>query len=168
MVYRHTTPSMAGSTGWANNRPWEHIVWTWPEGMDLHTALKNLHAGRCWCGKPSRNYEWWSCSTEHTGLWWQQFERWGTVRLEVIDRDNYTCQMCGHTRERNMGFSRYGLLEVDHIVVISNGGEFWNRDNMRTLCGECHRKKTEEDRRKLAVRRKHKRNNIPQTLGAFA
>lgn len=168
MAYYHPTPSMAGGIGWANNRPWEHIVWMWPEGMDLQTALRNLHAGKCWCGKPSRNSEWWSCSIEHTAAWWEQFERRDAVRHEVIRRDNYTCQECGHKNTYESGYPSYDWLEVDHITAVSNGGEFWSRDNLRTLCSDCHKKKTAEDRRELAVRRKRERNNIPRMLEEFA
>ncbi len=57
-----------------------------------------------------------------------EYTRW---RMNVLERDNYTCQIC---------FKRGGLLEADHIksfalfpelrLVLSNG---------RTLCKKCHR-----------------------------
>lgn len=36
-------------------------------------------------------------------------------------------------------------LEVDHIVAVCNGGDMWDEKNLRTLCKQCHLKKTKTD-----------------------
>lgn len=168
MPYSYPMPSLAGCIGSANGRPYEHVVWTWPDGMELQAALRNLYDGKCWCGKPSRNSQWWACSTDHTAVWWSQFERWGSVRREVIRRDKHTCRECGHVEKYRNGTLSYDWLEVDHIRAVSNGGAFWDRDNLRTLCSDCHKKKTAEDRRELSGRRKREKHKILSPLEAYA
>lgn len=49
----------------------------------------------------------------------------------VLQRDGRRCVICGSSRE----------IEVDHIIPVSRGGSH-QLDNLRVLCGECHRKKT--------------------------
>lgn len=51
-------------------------------------------------------------------------------RETILNRDNYTCQLCGKKRT---------LLEVHHIIWRSRGG-FDDEDNLITLCHDCHSK----------------------------
>lgn len=53
-----------------------------------------------------------------------------SLRWEVWERDNFTCQDCGTRRH----------LSVDHIVAESNGGTL-DLANLRTLCIRCNCKK---------------------------
>ena len=59
------------------------------------------------------------------------------LRKEILERDNYTCQVCGNSiySEPNL------LLEVDHIVPVSKGGETIAA-NLQTLCWKCNRNKS--------------------------
>ncbi len=59
------------------------------------------------------------------------------LRKEILERDNYTCQVCGNSiyNEPNL------LLEVDHIVPVSKGGET-TAANLQTLCWKCNRNKS--------------------------
>ena len=154
-MYRHETPSLVASGG----RPVEHIVWTWPEGMDLQTALRNLHDGKCWCGAEpmTRGLRWyqdaWACSKKHRHTWWEQFEFWPTVRYAVMNRDQHRCVQCGDGPGPDGGYVPY-LLQVDHRVAICNGGDPWDRDNLQTLCNKCHKIKTADDRRMRAGQRR--------------
>lgn len=51
------------------------------------------------------------------------------VRYFVFDRDNYTCQVCGKSKDKT--------LHTHHILYKSLGGT--NRaDNLITVCTECH------------------------------
>lgn len=65
-------------------------------------------------------------------------------RKEVFERDNYECVKCG----------KNGVLHADHIKPFAvireqndiesldealNCDEFWNTDNGRTLCKDCHK-----------------------------
>jgi 5-methylcytosine-specific restriction endonuclease McrA len=53
-----------------------------------------------------------------------------TLRKQVFERDNYTCQSCG-VKEN---------LTIDHIIPVSKGGSN-HLDNLQTLCGSCNSKK---------------------------
>lgn len=56
---------------------------------------------------------------------------WQHKRLEILRRDNYTCQFCGETDTR---------LNVHHLVYLPNC-KAWEYDNeyLLTLCEEpCH------------------------------
>ena len=80
-----------------------------------------------------------------TEMYWYGQERtpgMSDLRPMIMIRDDYTCQVCG-TRFVPKD------LEVDHIRPVRRfrrpAGA--NRlDNLRAICRECHRKKTESDR----------------------
>lgn len=58
------------------------------------------------------------------------------LREEILERDNYTCQICGISQEDEPHL----LLEVDHIVPIAKGG-LTVPENLQTLCWKCNRSK---------------------------
>lgn len=64
---------------------------------------------------------------------------------DVFERDNYTCQICGISKEFLdgfcMGLGDYLLLEVDHIQSVAQGGTGKDVDNLQCLCWRCNRKK---------------------------
>ena len=76
---------------------------------------------------------------------------------EVFERDNYTCQICGISRDYLdsfcYGLGDYLLLEADHIQSVSQGGTGRDVDNLQCLCWRCNRKKggnkTNEEVRKM-------------------
>ena len=52
------------------------------------------------------------------------------MRKQILERDNYTCQMCG---------IRGGRLQVDHIQSWAEYVELrFEMNNCRTLCESCH------------------------------
>lgn len=54
-----------------------------------------------------------------------------SFKLKVLDRDNYTCQMCNSTRE----------LTVHHIITLKEDITLkHSMDNCITLCRTCHDK----------------------------
>lgn len=55
----------------------------------------------------------------------------GKTRLDVMERDDYKCQMCGRTVEDGV------KLHIDHIVPVSKGGGN-DIDNLQVLCHECN------------------------------
>lgn len=48
-------------------------------------------------------------------------------------------------------------LQIDHIQAITNGGAMWDEKNLRTLCANCHLKKTKKDLDKIANAQGQKR-----------
>ena len=66
-------------------------------------------------------------------------------KRRVLERDNYTCQICGISKgilDRFCeGLGDYLLLEVDHIQSVSQGGTGRDIDNLQCLCWRCNRKK---------------------------
>jgi hypothetical protein len=60
--------------------------------------------------------------------------RWQKKRLEILQRDNFTCQMCGDTKS---------TLQVHHKLYIK-GNDPWEYPNLMliTLCGDCHEHET--------------------------
>lgn len=59
-----------------------------------------------------------------------------SLREKIKKRDDYTCCICGNSvyKEPNL------LLEIDHIIPISKGGQT-TEDNLQTLCWKCNRSK---------------------------
>ena len=55
-------------------------------------------------------------------------KRWRKLRLIVFARDGWRCVRCG----------KAGRLECDHIKPVSDGGSWFDMDNLRTLCRGCH------------------------------
>jgi hypothetical protein len=56
--------------------------------------------------------------------------RWQKKRLEVLNRDNFTCRLCK---------DKETTLHVHHMVY-SKSGNPWDvhNDNLLTLCSDCH------------------------------
>lgn len=72
---------------------------------------------------------------------------WPSRREAILNRDGYTCQICGkkHTR-----------LEVHHIVFRSQGGTN-DENNLIALCEDCH---AGIHSGKIALNKKHKKTNL--------
>lgn len=60
-------------------------------------------------------------------------DNWGTIRKEVLARDNYTCTKCGVRGGRFAPVT----FHVDHIIPVGRGGSH-AKANLRTLCTSCH------------------------------
>lgn len=56
---------------------------------------------------------------------------WKKVRLKVLERDDYRCMIraSGCTQEAN---------EVDHILPVSMGGDWYDEANLRASCSRCN------------------------------
>ena len=59
-------------------------------------------------------------------------------RKRILERDNYTCQVCGFTDSE--------IMEVDHILPMKIYPKLQTRfSNLMTMCPNCHRRKTIKD-----------------------
>lgn len=59
-----------------------------------------------------------------------------TLRRFILERDNYTCQICKVNTIENPNIK----LEIDHIKPYSRGGET-KEYNLQVLCRKCNRQK---------------------------
>ena len=60
-----------------------------------------------------------------------------TVRKALFERDLGFCHNCGVYDEN---------WEADHIIPVSQGGGACGLDNYQTLCPDCHKEKTKNQR----------------------
>lgn len=89
---------------------------------------------------------------------------WDRVREQVLNRDDYTCQRCGWSKQHisrvksavdyewvrdeteydGVNAFHRGIpgLEVDHITRLADDGHPFDESNLQTLCERCHREKT--------------------------
>lgn len=59
------------------------------------------------------------------------------LRFEILKRDSFTCSYCGLTPPK-------AVLEIDHIIPISKGGDN-NYLNLVTSCFDCNRGKSDKE-----------------------
>ena len=126
---------------------------------------QNLHDGNCWCGKPKELWEKFQrkyCSRKHANWWFYHIRcYWNAFRIEIYNRDDYTCQECGFKIKQSERDYSHASWEVDHIKAICLGGMCYDIENVRTLCQKCHRLKTTKDIRKLTLKKKKQEVLIP-------
>ena len=90
------------------------------------------------------------CRARHTG-WsmWQSYKgssksrgygyAWSKLRLKALERDKHLCQMC---LKRGIFTT---ATDVDHIIPLAQGGSD-AMENLQSLCHECHKQKTCQER----------------------
>lgn len=57
--------------------------------------------------------------------------RYQALRLAILDRDHWTCQIKGPT-------CAHFATTVDHIIARHDGGDFWDVTNLRAACKKCN------------------------------
>ncbi|ATZ21083.1 HNH endonuclease [Mesoplasma coleopterae] len=55
------------------------------------------------------------------------------VRIQILNRDNLTCQVCGESKKNDSSL----VLHIDHKVPIAKGGNS-DLSNLWTLCKRCN------------------------------
>ncbi len=56
---------------------------------------------------------------------------WRKIRLQVLERDGYTCQIHSNRCTRT-------ATQVDHIVPVTKGGAKYDPNNLRASCKNCN------------------------------
>lgn len=70
-----------------------------------------------------------------------------TLLRSVLERDDYTCQRCGHKGAWGI---RQENVQVHHVLPRAFGGDHQTQ-NLVTLCDPCHRKTDAELHRAMRV-----------------
>lgn len=66
------------------------------------------------------------------GRWRMDDKVWRRLRLEILERDGWRCQIRG---PRCTGRAE----EVDHIHTLKDGGPRFEPSNLRAACAKCNR-----------------------------
>ena len=115
------------------------------------TYLPGLRAAQkpglcCFCELPlPKGRRYWCSAACYSDAYLVSIKKdWDETRRKVLECDNYTCQDCGKDCRRidPWARNRRDRAEVDHIVPVEEAPEKqYDMDNLRTLCGACHRKR---------------------------
>lgn len=63
--------------------------------------------------------------------------RWRSLRLGILDRDLWTCRMCGVALRQ--GRRRPDSAVVDHIEPVELSPDLkWDEGNLQSVCRTCH------------------------------
>ena len=68
-------------------------------------------------------------------------KQWQKTRRSALGRDSFLCVLCKAAGRMT------AATDVDHIKPKSEGGDD-SFENLQSLCGECHKKKTQADNRR--------------------
>lgn len=75
------------------------------------------------------------------------------AREAVFDRDQGKCTHCGTQ------YPRRGTWQADHIIPVVEGGGECGLEGFQTLCLECHKKKTKEEKNRRSAAKNGKKNH---------
>jgi 5-methylcytosine-specific restriction endonuclease McrA len=88
------------------------------------------------------------CSDKCSWIYYR-VTHWGTIVSTVRRRFGRQprCAVCGPGRVREHLRERHVSWEVDHIVELADGGDWWAAWNLQLLCAPCHAEKSAASRR---------------------
>jgi len=95
------------------------------------------------------------CDDECAGEFFRKNDH-GALRTWLIFKCNGTCALCGKM-PRVGDVIDYSQLVMDHVEPVCLGGPEFDENNCQILCRDCDRKKTAEDRKRIALQRKNER-----------
>lgn len=64
------------------------------------------------------------------------------TKWEVFEDDEFTCYICEDVLSPDTPANHFKSLSIDHVIPVSRGG-LDERDNVRTACLDCNRKKND-------------------------
>ena len=79
-----------------------------------------------------------------------KYRQW---RSDIFTKDNFTCQLCGHRKSGELNVDHYPKMfsvifyenKIKTLEEALDCEEFWNINNGRTLCKNCHIKYGEKN-----------------------
>jgi len=81
------------------------------------------------------------------GQGYKQPGNWRGLVKHILHRDQGICYVCGRT-----------ATTADHVIPISQGGTH-DQTNLAAICADCHRAKTERERRFGMTQARQKRQH---------
>jgi 5-methylcytosine-specific restriction protein A len=103
-----------------------------------HTAYYSDHTRKPWPGRRTR-----SSSITNTA-------EWKRLRLDVLRRDRYQCQVRGPACTGH-------ATQVDHILNVANGGAELDPANAQAICSPCNARKASAEGAAARARRRTQR-----------
>ena len=79
---------------------------------------------------------------------------WKIIRRQIFERDDWRCVECG----------KIGRLECDHIREITKAKDWFDENNLQTLCRSCHIVKSRSER-KIREAKTEKRRKFFEMIG---
>jgi len=59
---------------------------------------------------------------------------WRVTRIKILDRDNWTCQLCG----KDLRKAKNNGINIHHIIPRQYTELFFDENNLIALCNYCH------------------------------
>ena len=115
----------------------EYLPWIYCQEDDLWYSFDGNYSGISPEDKRIKALEWEKKKSENEAkaheralVFYEENLYWSKVREDVLDRDNYSCQLCGKNGN--------GKLHIHHILKRRQGGSD-HYDNLITACPKCHK-----------------------------
>lgn len=82
-----------------------------------------------------------------------------TTRRAVWRRDKGKCACCGTVCPRK-GTPKWHMDHIQPLIEAQGNLDFWRLTNLRTLCSECHKKKTGAEATARAAARRAAKTDV--------
>lgn len=99
--------------------------------------IKNLEAGKCWCGKPRSEFDKGMrvyCCKTHRSEWYERTVTWGDFRDEVLAEQGKKCKKCGAVEGDNLPKRDKAVTEwLDRIKAMPDFKQMLNETRIEQL-----------------------------------
>ena len=120
------------------------MVTKWSKNFTIHRTGCDKCSGTGWRLLSNQEPVWCECRPKKLKLKDQHTKERNKLtpkmRVAVLERDRWTCRMCGHGSAYSNNYVEGTELEVDHIHPVSDKGQT-TPNNLQTLCKPCNRGK---------------------------
>jgi len=114
----------------------EYLPWVWCEEDQLWYSFDGNYSGKSPEEKriyheerQRKEQEWNEKQFLYAQKRYEQNLYWSKIRHDILERDGYTCQLCGKNGDTK--------LHIHHILKVNESGQDYY-DNLITVCPTCH------------------------------
>ena len=114
----------------------ELLAWIFNEEDQLWYSIDGNYSHKSPADKMLKREEYEKKMKESVEKWQKEWDKkyyeqqyWSKIRQNILERDNYTCQLCGLTGDTK--------LHIHHIEKRNKDGSDFE-DNLITVCPKCH------------------------------